>query len=464
MDKINNLNEREKLPSIYSSNSMHLRALSSDNKNNVLKSFDYSIYNKKSNFNIRNYYDEINYINNRYEKNRNVNNCLKISINNRDEKNSDKNEVLTYYNNNELNFKNSYRGGVLEKLKQKNKSINNSILSNRILNKKNYKENLFNDSYYNYLLNLKKKKEILNISRENDKKEISKENSKVDSIHSINNENFKLKNNIIDNNNKINERNLHETKTIENDKNFNPKITNKFRIVNNTNNKNNEYQKFYSSNRSNTFGMLNYNFNTSKFNNSRNNSLSNKKVCPLCNQDIDYYRFRAHLNLHPSKIFDWLYLGSYRNACNIKDLKDLKINYILNCAVECENKKLPAEINYFHAKINDSPLFEISSFFDKTNSFINTAKISGGKILIHCQLGISRSTTCLIAYMIKYLGYTTLSALQYIKNKRPHAMPNLGFIQQLKEYENKVKFGEKNYDKNALKKEEKFDLFIKQNL
>ena len=145
------------------------------------------------------------------------------------------------------------------------------------------------------------------------------------------------------------------------------------------------------------------------------------------------------MNSHPSRIFNWLYLGSHRNACNFKDLKDLKINFILNCAIECEDKNLPSEIKYYHAKINDCPYFQLNSFLDKTNSFINQAKLSGGNILIHCQLGISRSTSCLIAYMIKYLDYSTITALQYIKKCRPHVMPNFGFLQQLKNYENKIK-------------------------
>ena len=77
----------------------------------------------------------------------------------------------------------------------------------------------------------------------------------------------------------------------------------------------------------------------------------------------------------------------------------MKIGYVLNCAAECENKNF-ADIIYFQVKLNDFPNFNISSFFLLINEFINKAKLSGKNILIHCQLGISRSTTCLIAYMI----------------------------------------------------------------
>ena len=208
----------------------------------------------------------------------------------------------------------------------------------------------------------------------------------------------------------------------------------------------------------------------SKYNkiNDSNFTNLNKKKCPLCHKMIDIYRFNTHYNLHPSKIFNWLYLGSYQNACNIKDLQDLRIYYVLNCTAECENKDYP-DIEYYQARINDLPNFNISVFFKKTNQFIHQAKASGKSILIHCQLGISRSTTCLIAYMIKYLGYTTINALQFIKTKRPYVMPNFGFLQQLKNYEEKVKFNknennnETNNSNKDQKKEKNFLEFLKNN-
>ena len=168
------------------------------------------------------------------------------------------------------------------------------------------------------------------------------------------------------------------------------------------------------------------------------------EICPLCNKEIESKRIASHIKLHPSKIFDWLYLGNYRNSGDINTLKDLKINYILNCASECKLKNdLPTDINYLHIKINDSPNIDIASYFEDTNDFIHKAKLSGGKILVHCFLGSSRSSTFVIAYMIKYMGYTTISALNYLKDKRPIVMPNTGFLFKLQKYEKKIK-NEKN--------------------
>ena len=161
----------------------------------------------------------------------------------------------------------------------------------------------------------------------------------------------------------------------------------------------------------------------------------NKKICEICSKEIEFSNYNFHFNFHPSQIFKWLYLGCHRNALDINEINDIGINYVLNCAIECYDK-YPNNIKYCHLNLNDTPSFKLLPHLDKATNFINKAKISGGTLLVHCQLGISRSTSCVIAYMIRFMGYTTLSALDYIKKKRPLVMPNYGFLQQLSSYEN----------------------------
>ena len=121
---------------------------------------------------------------------------------------------------------------------------------------------------------------------------------------------------------------------------------------------------------------------------------------------------------------------------NIIDLNHAIIanKYILNCAGECF-ESFPEGIKYCHLKLNDVPSFKILPYLDKASFFIHQAKCNNGKILVHCQMGISRSTSCVIAYMIKYMGYSSMNALSFIKKKRPMVMPNFGFLQQLLIYE-----------------------------
>ena len=164
-----------------------------------------------------------------------------------------------------------------------------------------------------------------------------------------------------------------------------------------------------------------------------------KKECDICHKIIDSHLFKIHYNSHPSKIFTWLYLGSFVNACDIKELKFNGINKILNCAIECHNTKLPRDIEEMHLYIKDSEKFNIYDYFEKANDYINKCKLEGGKLLVHCKFGISRSASFIIAYLIKYNNFTTDNALLFLQRKRNKIKPNQGFMNQLYQYEKYLK-------------------------
>ena len=198
MDKI--YNYKENLPTIYSQNITHLKSLSPNKKNKLLNSLEYSLANSKNkirynsltnekiNFNIN------NEISNHYLKLSNIND-------NKDDINFfNKDIVLTNYNsiNNSI-FRKSKVNDMLKKIKMKNNNIHVFNLTKKQENKSN---NLFSNSYYNFLNNLKKKKEALNtlnniIEIENKQKEKINENnnkkiqsSLSNSINNINNNLF----------------------------------------------------------------------------------------------------------------------------------------------------------------------------------------------------------------------------------------------------------------------------------
>ena len=174
-----------------------------------------------------------------------------------------------------------------------------------------------------------------------------------------------------------------------------------------------------------------------------------KKECPQCHSLIESHLYKIHVkNVHLSQILSWLYLGSFANACDLDELKRNNIKYILNCAVECKNENLPSDIKELHLKLVDEPEFDITKYFKQTNDFINKVRTAGGNLLVHCKVGLSRSPTVIIAYLIKYYEFTADSAMNFIKRKRPQIIPNQGFIKQLYEYEKKF---EKKFKKNAKK-------------
>jgi hypothetical protein len=83
----------------------------------------------------------------------------------------------------------------------------------------------------------------------------------------------------------------------------------------------------------------------------KQNQNSQPIICSYCNKEIETSIFKYHMESHPSKILDWLYLGSYNNATNKKELEYAGVKYIVNCAQECKNL-FEKDFNYKHFKLS----------------------------------------------------------------------------------------------------------------
>ena len=65
-------------------------------------------------------------------------------------------------------------------------------------------------------------------------------------------------------------------------------------------------------------------------------------------------------------------------------------------------------------------------------------KASGGRVLVHCHAGVSRSATVCMAYIMKTLGHDLRTAYDYVKSRRSCVSPNLHFMGQLLEFEKRL--------------------------
>lgn len=138
---------------------------------------------------------------------------------------------------------------------------------------------------------------------------------------------------------------------------------------------------------------------------------------------------------YPSEIErDFLYLGSHENATNRQQLKDLGITHILNMASELENA-YPNDFKYFSCKLDDISSQDLKVHLQAALNFIDEAKVTGSKVLVHCAMGISRSSSVVIAYIMRERGVTFEQAKEFVKSLRSCVQPNPGFSKQLLEFE-----------------------------
>lgn len=73
-------------------------------------------------------------------------------------------------------------------------------------------------------------------------------------------------------------------------------------------------------------------------------------------------------------------------------------------------------------------------------SFLSTERVKeeGGKVLVHCEAGISRSPTICMAYIMKTQRLQLEQAFDVIRQRRAIISPNFSFMGQLLQFESEV--------------------------
>ena len=75
--------------------------------------------------------------------------------------------------------------------------------------------------------------------------------------------------------------------------------------------------------------------------------------------------------------------------------------------------------------------YDISKHFDKVLLFMEAAVRGGGKILVHCNLGVNRSGAVAAAYLMTSQNLTLLATVALLKKKRQMVLSNKGFRRQI---------------------------------
>ncbi|CAF1278237.1 unnamed protein product [Adineta steineri] len=153
---------------------------------------------------------------------------------------------------------------------------------------------------------------------------------------------------------------------------------------------------------------------------------------------------------NPSLVIDeFLYHGTINHARNMKLLRDLNIRHIINtCHVPLE-EEIIKKSNVLWIDMQDEEDVDINQYFEKTNDFLLSCKEKKEKVLVHCQMGISRSSSIVLAYLMKYHHDTLMKAYDFLLDRRPISCPNPSFLLQLIRYEKKLRnSGEVDKQKN----------------
>uniref|UniRef100_A0AAZ3P0A8 protein-tyrosine-phosphatase n=1 Tax=Oncorhynchus tshawytscha TaxID=74940 RepID=A0AAZ3P0A8_ONCTS len=110
----------------------------------------------------------------------------------------------------------------------------------------------------------------------------------------------------------------------------------------------------------------------------------------LCNSRMPLLEpDRYALTIYPSEILEGeLYQGSAAQASDYHILENLNITHVVNATV-------------------------------------------GGRVLVHCSMGRSRSSALTLAFLMQHQRWTLLHAIRWLKERRACTAPNVNFLRQL---------------------------------
>jgi dual specificity MAP kinase phosphatase len=130
-----------------------------------------------------------------------------------------------------------------------------------------------------------------------------------------------------------------------------------------------------------------------------------------------------------------LYLSSNRVAANLDKLRAAGVTHVLNMARECGNH-FPQHFTYTNISIDDSSeQADQESHFSAAVESLASVLNSGGRVLVHCYAGVSRSTTAVLAYLVQHRRMSLKAAYDLCQAARPQACPNPGFMVTLIRHE-----------------------------
>lgn len=154
----------------------------------------------------------------------------------------------------------------------------------------------------------------------------------------------------------------------------------------------------------------------------------------------------------PSKIMPRLFHGGAGVLKEKEFFINNNITHVVSLGHYTPNKNIidpPLEV--LHVVIDDLSGQDILSHIADSVKFIHKHRITGYNVYVHCQMGISRSSTIVCAYLMSYFNLEVQEALKFVKSKRKCADPNHGFIQQLHQFNGDIDEKEKLYNEFKIK-------------
>ena len=141
---------------------------------------------------------------------------------------------------------------------------------------------------------------------------------------------------------------------------------------------------------------------------------------------------REHLDEISPAIADKLFLTNYRGAADLEALKRLRITHIAAVGEEFADDAVDGIVHWKKDITDDEEQGEsMAASLRDAARFIDGAISGGGRCLVHCAAGISRSSTVVLAYYMLHRSLSLRDAFSELLSARRIVWPNDGFMSAL---------------------------------
>ncbi|XP_003496780.2 dual specificity protein phosphatase 13 isoform X1 [Cricetulus griseus] len=154
---------------------------------------------------------------------------------------------------------------------------------------------------------------------------------------------------------------------------------------------------------------------------------------------------RTTTQTHINEVWPNLFLGDAYAARDKSRLIQLGITHVVNVAAGKFQVDTGAKfyrgtsVEYYGIEADDNPFFDLSVYFLPVARYIRDAlNTPQSRVLVHCAMGVSRSATVVLAFLMICENMTLVEAIQTVQAHRD-ICPNSGFLRQLQVLDNRLR-------------------------
>ncbi|KAH9480577.1 Serine/threonine/tyrosine-interacting protein [Psilocybe cubensis] len=167
-------------------------------------------------------------------------------------------------------------------------------------------------------------------------------------------------------------------------------------------------------------------------------TMSEEQLRSVIQGPIDV-EWRYEMRRECQEILPGLLLGPFVASKSLETLLSLHVTHIV-CIRDAKEAfsvrpRFPDNFKYMTLDVQDNEEQNLIRLFPAAKAFIDQAINEGGRVLVHCNGGISLSPAFVVMFVMQHYQLSWEDALHLVQNRRYCISPNGGFLTQIKEYE-----------------------------